>query len=739
MSEGQFNFKGAVQRIVSHGGFAGAIFLVEPLNSAFSNLIKVKLNANVQCKVPALGEVWDITGSYDDVTSYGEQIIAEEAFPVLPSRHALVEFIGKNPKFAGIGMRTAQKMWMAFGEELYDILTQKKEDLLLSKINLNDTLLEILFETWKEYERVIPVVRFFHGLGFNARLSKRAVEFWGEETVEKIKEDPYRLLAFGNWSQVDTAARKKLNVSSDADIRLIASVEEALYRAYDDKHTAQDYQSLLKCVEWLLGSSQSAEGAIKLALADGRVQTLEGASRGCLYQVAGAKAMERCIRERITRISQGENHQLSKFQRPYSNKRLAEFEATLPYRLAEEQRQAIKMVAEQPFALIVGGAGVGKTTVLRGVYHMLPEDAIIIQAALTNRAASRMSESTGQDAMSIAKLLFAASEAGLPENAYFFIDEASMLDVPTFYRICKALPVGSRLYLIGDQHQLPPIGPGLVLHQLVKEGYSHITELTKVHRQANETGIPIVAEAIRHMVPPNLEQFVSGKSKGFGVSIYPTKDKTSLIEAVLTAYREFDHAGEAQIVAARVETCLQINHALHLENKAYREYIKQVTHALFANDVELCEGDKIVYKDNNDLSRKLFNGSLGVITRIYSNPISKANDSGEVIIVVAEAEFDSAGAIQLTEDDLEYIGLGYAVTVHKAQGSQWERVVIVSEFVGKQSPIVDNTWFYTAVTRCEKQAVIVGSHADFLYQVGMPPRAFSRVIGLSFRTVAEAL
>lgn len=737
MSEGQFSFRGSVQHIVSHGGIAGAIFLVEPLNSAFGNLIKVKLNVNVQSNVPALGEVWEVTGSYDDDTTYGEQIIAEEAFPVLPSGQVLVEFIGKNPKFAGIGIRTAQKLWMAFGEELYDILTQQKEDRLLSKIKLNDTLLEILFETWKQYERVIPVVRFFHSLGFNARLASRAVEFWGEETIEKIKEDPYRLLAFGNWSRVDAAARKMLNISSDAEIRLIASVEEALYRAYDDKHTAQDYQSLLSRTERLLGASQSAERAIKLALSDGRVQTLADANRGRLFQVAGAKAMERYIRERISRISHGEIHQLSMFQSSYSDKRLAEFEASLPYRLAEEQRQAIKMVVEKPFAVIVGGAGVGKTTVLRGVYHMIPENAIIIQAALTNRAASRMSESTGQDAMSIAKLLIAASDDGLPENAYFFIDEASMLDVPTFYRICKALPVGSRLYLIGDPHQLPPIGPGLVLHQLVNDGYSPIAELTKVHRQANETGIPRVAEAIRNMTPPILEQFVSGKSKGFGVSIYPTEDATTLTEAVLTAYREFDHAGEAQIVAARVETCLQINHALHLENKAYRDYRKQVTHALHANDVELCEGDKIVYKDNNDLSRKLFNGSLGVITQIYSNPLSKANDYGEVVIVVAEAEFDSAGVIQLTEDDLEFIDLGYAVTVHKAQGSQWERVVIVSEFVGKLSPIMDNTWFYTAVTRCEKQAVIVGSRANFLYQVGMPPRAFSRVVGLSFRTASE--
>jgi len=174
VSKHQFSFRGAVQRILSHGGFAGAIFLVEPFNSAFGNLIKVKLNVNVQSIVPALGEVWDITGAYDEDSFYSEQIIAEEAFPVLPSGRVIVEFIGKNPKFAGIGIRTAQKIWMAFGEELYEILTQKNEDLLLSRVSLNDSLLEILFDAWEGYERVIPVVRFFHALGFDAKLRKHS-------------------------------------------------------------------------------------------------------------------------------------------------------------------------------------------------------------------------------------------------------------------------------------------------------------------------------------------------------------------------------------------------------------------------------------------------------------------------------------------------------------------------------------------------------------------------------------
>lgn len=739
MNEAQFSFRGVVQRMISHGGIAGGIFLLEPLNSTFSDSIRVKLNANIQSTVPALGEVWDITGAYDVDTSYGEQIIAEEAFLVLPVDSTLVEFIGKNPNFAGIGIRTAKKMWTAFGCELYDILTQKNEELFLTRVHLNDTLLEILFEVWGKYERIIPVVRFFHEFGFKAKLVNKAVGLWGKQTVEKIKEDPYRLLAFGDWDQVDAAARKKLNVPRDAEIRLIAAVEEALYRAYEDKHTAQDYQSLLTHTELLLGVTHKAERAIELALADGRVKALDNPNYGSLYQIASVAAMEQYIRKRIAEITQGQNHQISMFQESNSEKCLAEFEANLTFRLEEEQRLAIKMVLEQPFAVIVGGVGVGKTTVLRLIYQMLPENAIIIQVALNNYTDSRMSLSTGSNAISIEKLLFAAFENKLPEGAYFFIDDASMLDVPTFYRICKALPIGSRLCLFGDQYQLPPMGPGLVLHQLVEEGYPHLTKLTKVHRQPNDTGISIVAETIRNMIPPSLEQFVSGKSTGFGVSIYPTVDASTLIEDALTVYREFAHDGEAQIIAARLETCLQINEVLHLENNAYRDYCKQETHTLFANGSELCEGDKIVYKSQNGHTRKLFIGALGVITRIYANPAFKFNESGDLEMVVAEAEFDSVGTIQIIEEDLEHINLGYAITADIAQNSRWERVVIVPEFVGKLSPVADNMWFYSVITRCEKQAVIVGSQTNFLYQIAKPPGAFSRVTGLTFKAATEVL
>ena len=123
---------------------------------------------------------------------------------------------------------------------------------------------------------------------------------------------------------------------------------------------------------------------------------------------------------------------------------------------------------------------------------------------------------------------------------------------------------------------------------------------------------------------------------------------------------------------------------------------------------------------------------MGVLTEIYESLVIEYDDDGNKVVFVAAANFDTSGPIRLTIDDIGNINLGYCVTVHKAQGSQWERVVVVSEFVSRRSPVVDNTWFYTAVTRCQKQAVLVGSHESFNYHVARQPRSFSRKIGLNF-------
>jgi exodeoxyribonuclease V alpha subunit len=140
-------------------------------------------------------------------------------------------------------------------------------------------------------------------------------------------------------------------------------------------------------------------------------------------------------------------------------------------------------------------------------------------------------------------------------------------------------------------------------------------------------------------------------------------------------------------------------------------------------------GDKVMHHSRNDYARGLYNGSLGVITDIYAEPVPGLDESGAMVTFVAEADMDTAGRVRLGEDDLEYLSLGYAITLHKSQGSQWERVIVISE----KSRIVDNTWFYTAVTRARHRVTIIGSREAFEEAVSRPPNAFRRVVGLSFQ------
>ncbi len=726
--------KGTVSYVIRHNIPDTSIFFIDAIDGSS---VKVIANLVANSQPPIVGEVWSIKGRYDEDDQYGEQIIADEVSPLLPSGKLITDFLINNSSFTGVGIQTVKKLWAAFGDELYDILTRGDADLILSKVNIHPIVLNNMIDVWSEYADIIPIVRYLNSLDFNVSIARKAREFWGKDTIDKITDDPYRLLAFGRWKEVDDCALNKLNTKPDSYNRLVAAVEASIYNRYDKQDTASEYNELRNSVGELLGNSINPEQAILKSLSDGRIVTTK-VDGELLYQSFGVAAIESYISNRIKKIEDGENHQQSLFNLDFSNKRLSDFEDTLGYPLASEQRDAIKMVVENNFAVITGGAGVGKTTVLNGIFYMLPDNAIIMQAAPTNRAAARMRESTGHDAITIAKLLRIAKGGPLPDNLYLFIDEASMLDAPTFYRLLKALPVGTRLYLVGDHHQLPPIGPGLILHLFVFHNYPNVVELTQVHRQGNETGIPQIANSIRLMSSPKLKKFKGGCFDSNGISILEVKNKRELLNNILTTYRELCTYGETQIVAARNITCENVNSTLHQENLSAREYMKSPTPILNGmEDEQLTIGDKVIYKDHNNSQKDLYNGSLGVLTDIYENSIFELDEDGNDVIYIAEAEFDTSGPVRLSEDDFEHVGLGYSITVHKSQGSQWERVVIASEFIFRDSPIVDNSWFYTAITRCQKQAVIVGSLNNFNYQVTHPPRSFTRKVGLSFKPDEE--
>lgn len=601
---------------------------------------------------------------------------------------------------SGIGEATAQKLWNAHGAGLYKILAGKDPSPLVPI--LGDTRAVELLETYKEEMEERDVAVWLDEHRFDTRLANKVVHVWGKNGAALLKRNPYVMLTFAPWEGVDDAARR-IGIALDDPRRLIGAVEGALYARLPQGHTAVSRTVLARAVQEMLGGSADlAEQAIDEALREGGAVTVPDGR----LQPAGAAVMERYVETRIRELQQA-SRQEDLFQAAVSDQdiaaAIARFEATQAYVLTDEQRAAVVLAVNDGFGLILGGAGVGKTTVLRAAWVVCEaQGRQIKQMALSGRAAQRMREATGRQAYTIAGFLreIMQSKADIRAGTLLVIDEASMLDLPTTYRILRAMPAGARLLLVGDPAQLPPIGFGLLLHVAAKSGVPKVT-LTKIYRQAESTGIPVVAAAVRAGTMPVLPLYNGPRP---GVSILPCVSD-QLHNMLTDILADFDGQDECQILAPlrAGETGVNgINAYLHAICRAGRSCIPE-------RDIAL--GEPVVWT-KNDWTLGLMNGSLGRIV-----DISDAGVTAEFEGVIHQ--FTDWAAVQPME-------LAHAITVHKAQGSQFRRV-IVPVFPSK---ILDRTLIYTAITRATEQVVLVGDAGALRRAVIATPNPDQRAVAL---------
>lgn len=397
--------------------------------------------------------------------------------------------------------------------------------------------------------------------------------------------------------------------------------------------------------------------------------------------------------------------------------------------LNAEQRSAIHAAASHAFVCITGGAGVGKTTVLKALYHLYERMGVhVIQVALAGRAAKRMQEATGRAASTIASFLKASAEATFDGPTVLVIDEASMVDIISMSRICQALPVHVRLVLVGDPHQLMPVGPGLVLHAIQKVSGVPAVELKTVKRYGGD--IAVMATAIRAGRWPALS-FDETAPAAF------LECEDALIAEMVVELYALDTANSQVLSPLRNglsgtkrlnDLCQQRFTKERLPVKCWNEEFECEEHCgLHEGDVVLCT--------RNLWAKGLQNGSLGRVVQVEDSPTPFFDDSGkEGGFALAWIDWDDGVRKPLTRDMLDDLELGYAVTVHKAQGSQWPRVIVaVSE-----SRMLDRTLLYTALTRAQKQVIFVGNLQAARRASIAPPRAAERSVALDL-TLRTAL
>lgn len=713
----------------------GAIFSGSRINSSGQVLdartyTVVRARADVLSGgMPEPGQWWQIEGEPHDrvleINGYQvreQQIEATRAALVRPSGEHIVTLMAENPHFQGIGRVKARRLWERFGEELYAVLDRGDIDALTEVLSFECA--QTAVQAWALYGDA-DTLRWLQDQGFDVALGRKLLEFFGSETASKVQEDPYRLLSFcGVWSQVDAIAREKFGVSPEDPRRLTAAVEEACYRLFAAGHTLAPSSVLARAVASILGSAVGNRPLIEKALKHGQANGSYVETDGGVQPI-GAAAMESIVAQAIAnRLAPKTGTELLADE--VANRLLAEYESEEQYSLNDEQRQAVHLARTHAFACITGGAGVGKTTVLKALYKIFDAAGVsVIQLALAGRAAKRMQEATGRPASTIASFLRSAHEDSLPNPVVFVVDEASMVDIVAMSRICEAIPEHARLVLVGDPNQLMPVGPGLVLHAVAATEAVPRVELTTIKRYGNV--IARAASSIRDGHWPKLQSKRSGEI----TFVRCGSEEAELAGVVLELYLKAPE--NTQILCSHRRGAGgtdSLNAACQHALTRHRPGLTVWNNAMDCHEHSgLHEGDKILCK-RNLWHRGLQNGSIGKIIEIEKEPAAIYDaKGGETASVVAWVLWDDGDRRALLEDMLDDIELGYAITVHKAQGSQWPRVIIPVS----RHRFLDRTLLYTAVTRAQGQIILVGDELAARNATSQAPLATGRNVGLRHR------
>lgn len=618
----------------------------------------------------------------------------------LPASSSLfAEYLARDRAFKGIGPKRAAALFEAFGPDLRDAL-----------LSIDDRVVEIVGEEAAINAAAILETRLHEtdflewltGLKAEIPIYKaiRIARAWGKQGTEAVKRNPYLLLAVSDWKTVDRIAAS-LGVSRRDTRRDIAAVEAALIGrgGLDSGSTLMTLEHALRRAQRLSGQkidpkvadyAVGAAAAVRLcgALQPPGAAHMEAGSALLLSQLASQAPCSG-----ITEASALENL-------------VADYETRQPFPLTEAQREAVRMSHRHRLLVLAGYAGSGKTTVLKGVcetQEAIGKTPLIV--TLSGRAAQRAAETTGRRAITVARFLIEEEKSSAPlgSDRVLIADEASMLGLVEFWRILRRLGEAS-LVLCGDPAQLPPVSPGIVFHHLAVDQNTRKVVLDRVHRQDEATGIPMLAGGVRNGTIANLPAF-SGPKPGV---TFANCGRDLLCDEILRIGKEMAKGG---VERSAMQIIAPTNREIDRINSYFHGRLLLQRPNLWPETRHIAEGEPVIWTQN-DVKRGLTNGALGRIIRIDGEKIT--------------AEIDGK-THELRPQDGQFLQLAWAISVHKAQGSQWPRVIIPVY----QSMIVDRSLIYTALTRAQEQIVFMGSFAATQRAVERQPSAEMRRCGFS--------
>jgi len=645
----------------------------------------------------AAGEWVQMSGTWLNDRTHGLQFKAAFLKASPPTTLEGIEKYLGSGMIRGIGPMYAKKLVGAFGEKVFELIEQEPKR-LREVTGIGPKRAQRIIAGWAEQKVIREIMLFLHANGVGTSRAVRIYKTYGAEAVQIITDNPYRLARDIRGIGFLTADRvaEKLGIAKTATIRIRAGISYALAEAMDNGHCglpADELQALT--VKLIEVSPDLIEAALQLELDTGELvaDTVEG--RRCIFLAALYRA-EQAIAERVRTIGSG--------ALPWPGidavKAIGWVEGRTGLMLAESQREAVRLALRSKVLVVTGGPGVGKTTIVKSILTVLRAKGVeVALCAPTGRAAKRLSESTGLAAQTLHRLLeadpknggFKRGEEHPLDCDLLVVDESSMVDVLLMRSLLKALPDRAALLIVGDVDQLPSVGPGQVLGDVIASGAVPVVRLTEIFRQAASSRVIVNAHRINKGQMPELEA-VPGSDFFFVDAPDPEAGVSKLLAVVkqrIPARFGLDPVRDVQVLCPMNRGGMGAR-ALNIELQAALNPPGELRVERFGWTYG--PGDKVMQVSNN-YERDVFNGDLGVVSGIDMEEaeLSVTFDGREVVYGFGE---------------LDELVLAYATTIHKAQGSEYPAVVI--PLVTQHYAMLARNLLYTGVTRGKRLVVLVG-------------------------------
>ena len=652
-----------------------------------------KLNETAAGNFPPVhaGERVRLTGNWGEHPKFGKQFAVTACEILQPKGESgLIAYLASGV-FAGIGEKTAEKLVAIFGEDLPNILDKDPDKLRGAVRGLSGKRLEKFIDDWSLQQESRKTLLFLYNLGFTGAKTMSVWNLYKGETESIVSENPYTLCEepFAYAFEIADAAAKKLDFEEYSNLRLRAAITHVLREAkYDGGHAFMPKEILL----------QNAMNFLRII-----PYSQDDDIFDYLYSALGELQKNGKVHIQKERVWLPELYDAEKYigafiRRSFNfGEEISHIDAEANYaasiqgiEYSEEQLLAIKNAVSSNFFVITGGPGTGKTTILKGVLHILNlQKKKVMLAAPTGRAARRMAEVCNFKASTIHRLLeidpisglFSRDEMNPLEADSIIIDESSMIDDELAADLMRALKPGAQLILIGDADQLPSVGPGNVLREILSCPEVNSMRLSKIYRHNDESDIAENAHRILAGHLPNIKN-------GSHFHYLPYQNS----EEALSILSELSKNNELQVLTPMHKGILG---TINL-NAFLQKILNFDGYGFEYRGTHWQMGDPVMQLRNN-YEKDIFNGDLGRITRVM--PMAKK----------IEANFDGR-AVSVEGDEFEHLTLAYACTVHKSQGSEYKTVAVMLDY--SHSLMLQRNLLYTAVTRAKENIWILASRGS---------------------------